>query len=205
MDNTKVYKELRKHTQIAIDHRHGQWVAAGSAVYNIDDLPEITENNLLPLIGVTTETAAKYTVKYLKIPIVEELATNSCEGDGCLLRSSLLFNGQIMLKGEGSNAPACVFCNAAELKVFGEDKEITYVYREIITNGKKQGLVIVHYGLLTLGAVLTSSINKGFGWPELAADLRIAADCIIKCVNESELSESHTEQISFDDSDSQEE
>ena len=93
-----------------------------------------------------------------------------------------------------------MFCNAAELKVFDDDKEITYVYRDISTSGKKQELVIVHYGLLTLGAVLVSSINKGFGWPELAADLRIAADCIIHCVNEAELSESHTEQISFDDS-----
>jgi len=153
MDITKVYSILKKslHIRLSHDTNGGQWLGNSSASYNVDGLPELDCECVLPLIGVDIDVKAKYTVMEDTERITDMILKHECEGDGMVELTDLNIRGVAVMRGVGRNAPACVFINANYLKPFMADDEITYIVRK--TPNEAGYVLLVKRGLITLGVI----------------------------------------------------
>ena len=180
MNYTKIYAVMAKQRKISIWRpvENEQWLIASDAMYNVDGLPELDCENVLPLIGVDSESSAKYTVSYFdeasRKRIEKYIRCNDCEGDGFMVQTKLAFDGVSMLRGEGSNAPACIFIKSEWLRPFA-GQSVDFIYRQApdLPSGS---LIIIKQGLLTVGAVAPFNFKeRAVGNGELISDLRAAA------------------------------
>lgn len=199
MDYTKIYKVVKKHKNIRICTKHGQWLICSASVYNIDGLPEVSPTNLLPMIGA--DDSATYNVSYKNLPVIDEIMVQSRPGDGCLINSKIIFKGLVMLRGEGSNAPGCVFAPSEDIKAFG-DRDINYIWRTYQDENGERSIIIVRSGLITVGAVLPAEITDVNGWSELSQDLTRITAKIDNALLALKNKKKNPEQLSFDDLDS---
>lgn len=158
MDYTKIYKVISKHHKVYIlNHGESQWLSNGFVTYNIDGLPKLDRDNVLPLIGVDSNTAATYNVIMNELPDPDIIMADQLKGDGMLELSKLTVDGFAMLRGNGSNAPDCVFCSAVWLKPFTDDPDITFTFRKI---NAERSLIIAKCGMLVMGAVTPYKFNS---------------------------------------------
>lgn len=153
MDNTKIYAILKKalHIQIAADPDGGQWIGDANALYNVDGLPRLNADNILPMIGVDIDTKAKYTVAETELPYADEIMKSAAEGDGLVELTDLNLRSVSVMRGVGQNAPLSVFINAVYLKPFISDDEISYIIRRVKNDAGY--IIIVKRGLITLAII----------------------------------------------------
>lgn len=195
MDTTKIYAILKKttHPVIAVDPKDGQWLGDGNAFYNVDGLPELNEDNLLPLIGIDIDTKSKYTVTTIKLPLSEILLRENAEGDGCVELTDLTICGKAVMRGIGKNAPKAIFINRAYLKPFSSDDEITFITRKMDNNNGY--IIIVKRGLFTLAAILPMKFSKDDpSTKQLTSDLT----SVLEVINQQEEDTDGNTQMTFE-------
>lgn len=170
MDNTKIYAILKKslHIQIATEPDGGQWVGNNSVFYNVDGLPPLNAQNILPLIGVDIDTKAKYTVEERDLPHANDIMPGAAEGDGLVELTDLILQGEAIMRGVSQNAPPCVFINASFLKPFISDDEISYITRK--ANNDAGYIILVKRGLITIAVIAPICHNKKSPWTDKLID-----------------------------------
>lgn len=153
MDNTKIYKVFLKSKRFEIyEHEGTQWLGDGIAAYSMLGMPHFDKETVLPLIGVDDMSKASYDVaQFDTLPNAETIMPMQAEGDGTLIPTRLQIGTSIMLKGSGSNAPKCIFCDAVRMKPFLGDSQLEYVSR---TTKNNEPIVVVKYGMITVGCII---------------------------------------------------
>lgn len=181
MDTTKIYAILKKttHPRIATDNKGGQWIGDGNAYYNVDGLPELNKDNLLPVIGIDIDTKSKYTVIEENLPSEEIILRDGAEGDGCVELTDLNICGRTVMRGVGLNAPKCAFINDAYLKPFSKDDEISFVTRE--ADNSVGYIIIVKRGLFTVAAIAPMYFSQG-AYETYAEQLKIDLAAVIEAL-----------------------
>ncbi len=185
MDTTKIYAILKKttHPVIAVDSMGGQWLGDGNAFYNVDGLPKLNEDNLLPLIGIDIDTKSKYTVATTTLPLSEIILRENAEGDGCVELTDLNICGRTVMRGVGQNAPKCAFINDAYLKPFSKDDEISFVTRE--ADNTAGYIIIVKRGLFTIAAIAPMIFSQG-AYETYAKQLKNDLAAVIEALQDQE-------------------
>ena len=66
MNYTKIYAAVAKKKTIYVwqPNESDQWLIVDGAIYSVSGLPDLNCENVLPLIGVDSETSASYNVSY---------------------------------------------------------------------------------------------------------------------------------------------
>jgi hypothetical protein len=134
MNYTKIYAAVAKKKTIYVwqPNESDQWLIVDGAIYSVSGLPDLNCENVLPLIGVDSETSASYNVSYFngkaKDILQKYIYCNACEGDGLMVPTKLAFSDVVVLRGESSNAPRCLFVKAESIKPFS-GQSVEYIYR----------------------------------------------------------------------------
>ena len=198
MDLTKVYSYIKKTKSIMISDMITadgtyveQWISNGVAAYSLSGLPQLDHESVLLLIGVDTESKAKYNVYEHNFSHSSELMKAYTDTDRSVIPTGLTIAEYEVLEGGSPSSPDIVFVNAAALKVFGDDVE--YIYRQLTD---KQAVILVKSGLITIGCILP------YTFPDNAHTdkIRERLDKISKKLSEATASNSscEDEQLSFD-------
>lgn len=163
MNYTKIYAAVAKKKTIYVwqPNTSDQWLIVARAIYSVSGLPDLNCENVLPLIGVDSDTSAAYNVSYYndkdKDALQKYIYCNACEGDGFMVPTKLAFNDVVVLRGESSNAPRCLFVKAESIKPFS-GQSVEYIYRP--TPDLSPGaMIIIKEGLITVGAVIPYSFK----------------------------------------------
>ena len=166
MNYTKVYAAVAKKKTIYVwqPNESDQWLIVAGAIYSVSGLPDLNCENVLPLIGVDSDTSASYNVSYFnekaKDILQKYIYCNACEGDGLMVPTKLAFSDVVVLRGESSNAPRCVFVKAESIKPFS-GQSVEYIYRPT-PDYPSGSIIIVKEGLMTVGAVIPYSFKGSF-------------------------------------------
>ena len=166
MNYTKIYAAVAKKKTIYVwqPNESDQWLIVDGAIYSVSGLPDLNCENVLPLIGVDSETSASYNVSYFngknKDILRKYIYCNACEGDGLMVPTKLAFSDVVVLRGESSNAPLCEFVKAESIRPFsGQCVEFIYRPTPDLSPG---AMIIIKEGLITVGAAIPYSIKGSF-------------------------------------------
>ena len=152
MNYTKIYAAVAKKKTIYVwqPNESDQWLIVDGAIYSVSGLPDLNCENVLPLIGVDSETSASYNVSYFngknKDILRKYIYCNACEGDGLMVPTKLAFSDVVVLRGESSNAPLCEFVKAESIRPFSG----------------QGAMIIIKEGLITVGAAIPYSFKGSF-------------------------------------------
>lgn len=164
MNYTKIYAAVAKKKTIYVwqPNESDQWLIVDGAIYSVSGLPDLNCENVLPLIGVDSETSASYNVSYFngkaKDILQKYIYCNACEGDGLMVPTKLAFSDVVVLRGESSNAPRCLFVKAESIKPFS-GQSVEYIYRPT-PDYPSGSIIIVKEGLMTVGAAMPYSFKN---------------------------------------------
>ena len=166
MNYTKIYAAVAKKKTIYVwqPNESDQWLIVDGAIYSVSGLPDLNCENVLPLIGVDSETSASYNVSYFngknKDILRKYIYCNACEGDGLMVPTKLAFSDVVVLRGESSNAPLCEFVKAESIRPFsGQGGEFIYRPTPDLSPG---AMIIIKEGLITVGAAIPYSFKGSF-------------------------------------------